>query len=176
MFIEYNGWTLTHQKIFFQYLNPTAETIDIEDIAHALSQICRFTGHTSKFYSVAQHSVMVSRYVSEKNRLWALLHDAPEAYINDLASPLKRIIKGKYATIEKTIMEGICKKFGLPPREPDEVKFWDRALTVNELWSLIDPEYKEEGIPVLFHLLPTWSSRVAKREFLAAFKDYSREG
>jgi len=73
----------------FDILNPRAEDVRIEDIAHALSQQCRFTGHTKTFYSVAQHSVLASTLVAAPDELWALLHDASEAYMGDMNRPLK---------------------------------------------------------------------------------------
>ena len=74
--------------------NPSKDAIDIIDIAHALSQICRAAGHFKHFYSVAQHSVNClkeaqKRGYSEKLALACLLHDAQEAYLCDIPTPLK---------------------------------------------------------------------------------------
>lgn len=164
-------YTFTHTKTKFEYLNPRPETVLIEDIAHALSQICRFTGHTSRFFSVAQHSVLVSNFVSKENALWGLLHDAPEAYVNDVSSPLKKLINGNYEVIHDHIMSIICQKFGLAKKEPAEVKIIDRMVTVNELWTFIDNTYQEEGIRPLWNNLKAWSSVMAKEEFLKRFKE-----
>lgn len=73
----------------FDILNFNEEMIDIESIANSLSKICRFNGHLEKFYSVAQHCVLMSEMVSNENRLTALLHDATEAYITDIPKPYK---------------------------------------------------------------------------------------
>src|SRR5688500_14252940 len=77
----------------FYPLKPELDKIDIEDIAHALSNLCRFTGHTKQFYSVAQHSVLASEFVRVYDNphlnLFVLLHDASEAYICDISRPLK---------------------------------------------------------------------------------------
>jgi len=73
-------------------LNPSPDEIAIEDIAHALSHACRFAGHVPSYYSVAQHSVLVSELLDERTALWGLLHDASEAYLHDLTRPLKRAL------------------------------------------------------------------------------------
>jgi 5'-deoxynucleotidase YfbR-like HD superfamily hydrolase len=164
-------YIITHSKIRFDYLNPKPEDILLEDIAHALSQICRFTGHTSLPYFVAHHSVLVSRFVSPENALWGLLHDAPEAYLNDLSSPLKTIINGDYHKLEDSIMSVIANKFGLKGEMPDEVKIVDKMVGINELWSFIDPDYKEEGIVKLWDKLEAWPYRWAKGKFMQRFEE-----
>lgn len=79
--------TFTGKKVF--PLAMTAEMVCVDDIAHALSMKCRFTGHCREFYSIAEHSVRVSLLVRPELRLAALLHDAAEAYLPDLARPIK---------------------------------------------------------------------------------------
>jgi hypothetical protein len=85
---------------FFDYDEPAAEQVCVEDIAHALSQVCRFGGHTRTFYSVAEHCVLASRLLENTSahdyRLAALLHDAHEAYLGDLPTPLKNAIGPPY--------------------------------------------------------------------------------
>jgi len=76
-------------------LNPQPNDIDFRDIGHALSHLCRFTGHTKYFYSVAQHSLMMAEIVSHPARNYALLHDAKEAFIQDLSTPLKHALEYK---------------------------------------------------------------------------------
>lgn len=84
-------WIQTATGRRFWPLDPRPEDVSIRDIAHALSLICRFVGHALEFYSVAQHSVLVSRLaMTREEALWFLLHDAAEAYIGDISRPLKR--------------------------------------------------------------------------------------
>jgi 5'-deoxynucleotidase YfbR-like HD superfamily hydrolase len=162
-------YTITHSKIRFEYLCPKPSDINIEDIAHSLSHICRFTGHTKFHASVAQHSLILSRLVSPENALWALLHDGAECYLNDLSSPLKKVINGNYNFLHDLFLERICEKFHLPKEEPEEVRRMDRILTVNELWQLIDDSYEEEGIPRLDITIEQIDPPEAKLRFLERF-------
>src|ERR1019366_6268112 len=78
----------TYTGILFDFEEPEASPIRIEDIAHALSLLCRFAGHCKEFYSVAEHSVRVSYACPEEHALWGLMHDASEAYCVDVPRPL----------------------------------------------------------------------------------------
>lgn len=84
----------THTGRLIDPFNPTRANIHIDDIAHALSLICRFGGQTDRFYSVAEHCIFVATIAEERHgprtALWGLLHDAAEAYLGDIVSPLKR--------------------------------------------------------------------------------------
>src|SRR5271156_4912831 len=82
-----SAWIQTFTGKKFYPFNPKPQDIDIRDIAHALSNICRFTGHTKRFYSVAEHSRNVAKLVPAHMKLQALLHDASEAYLCDIARP-----------------------------------------------------------------------------------------
>jgi 5'-deoxynucleotidase YfbR-like HD superfamily hydrolase len=98
--------------------NPEPADICIEDIAHALPQICRFTGHASVFYSVAQHSLWVSEWLANRGaspllQLAGLLHDASEAYLSDLNTPAKRQLRD-YLAAEERVQGAIAEAFGLP--------------------------------------------------------------
>jgi 5'-deoxynucleotidase YfbR-like HD superfamily hydrolase len=86
-----DGIINTVSGIEMDLLNPTPEMIDINDIAHSLGMQCRFGGHVSMFYSVAQHSVFVAGKAPAELRKHALLHDAAEAYLQDITAPLKNI-------------------------------------------------------------------------------------
>lgn len=139
-----NGWVQTHSSRKFTPLSPVVEDIDIEDIAWSLAHQCRFNGHTNWFYSVAQHSVLVSRKVHPRNALWGLLHDATEAYLSDIPAPLKRLPEfAFYREAERRLMDAICQRFGLELEEPVEVKEVDRAVLVTEAAWLMRPLHPE---------------------------------
>lgn len=101
---------LTRSGKLFDYTTPTTDMVELDDIAHALSNLCRFTGHCDRFYSVAEHSVLVSRLVPDDLALGGLLHDAAEAYCGDVNSPLKSML-GTYRAIEARITAVIEAKF-----------------------------------------------------------------
>ncbi len=108
-------WIQTYTGLVMYPLDPRPEEICIEDIAHALSNLCRFTGHCREFYSVADHSVRVSYACDPQDALWGLLHDAPEAYLADMSRPIKRYSPfGQiYKGVEDRLMNQIVIKFGL---------------------------------------------------------------
>ena len=107
-----SNFIVTRSGRRFYYEDITEDSIDIDDIAHALSNTCRYGGHIDRFYSVAQHSVIVSELVPAEYRMAALLHDASEAYISDIVSPAKRML-GDYQKLEAKITEAINKKFNI---------------------------------------------------------------
>jgi len=116
---------------FFDLLAPEDYAYDIEEIATALSNICRYTGHVKKFYSVAEHSVLGSRLVPERLALVGLLHDASEAFVGDVSSPFKKLLPD-YRAIEDRIQEAIAKYFELPFPFPLEVHEADKRMYWNE--------------------------------------------
>ena len=133
-----NAWMQTYTGKKFHPLDPKIEDVDINDIAHALSMICRFTGHVKKFYSVGQHSILASYICDYKDRLSALLHDGSEAYLTDLVRPLKQ--SGgfdNYLDYEKKLQTVIYKKFGLPEDMPVSVKKADNILLTTEARDLM---------------------------------------
>lgn len=111
-------------------LDPDPETIDIKDIAWALSNLCRFVGHIKEFYSVAQHSLLVSE-MSDYS-LEGLLHDATEAYLGDISSPLK-IALPDYKKIEANFHRVISEKFDLIPFIPNDVHIADKKIVLEEI-------------------------------------------
>lgn len=105
---------MTHTGKLVDLLNMTPDDICIEDIAHHLSNICRFTGATRQFYSVAQHCCLVAELLPPELKLEGLLHDAAEAYVGDMSSPLKRAVGAAYKDIERGVTEAIVAKFDRP--------------------------------------------------------------
>lgn len=112
-------------------LNMTEDEITIEDIAKALSNICRYNGHVKKFYSVAEHSVFCCKIAKAANyptdfQKTLLLHDASEAYCGDVISPIKQYLGKKYKNLENKIAKKIFNKFSLSvPFENFYVKMID---------------------------------------------------
>lgn len=125
--------TFTGAKLDF--LNPQPEQIMIADIAKGLSNTSRYSGQTAQFYSVAQHSILIARFGKPKNRLAALLHDAPEAYLGDPVTNLKPLLPD-YSTVEKRLWLAICDKFDLNQIVPAEIKELDKLICVNEMAEL----------------------------------------
>ena len=107
-------------------LDPIPDMINIEDIAHSLSYQCRFGGHVSRFYSVAQHSVMVAAMAPKELKKYGLLHDAAEAYLQDITAPLKHIWGPAYKILEERFMKVISLKFGLDLELFTAIKEFDK--------------------------------------------------
>lgn len=110
---------LTRSGIYFDLVTPNPDDVRIEDIAAALSKLCRFTGHTKSFYSVAQHCLLVSSNAPDHLKLHALLHDASEAYLGDVSSPLKQLIP-MYKLLEGNVHATIMEAFKLPGLLPED--------------------------------------------------------
>lgn len=125
------------------FLNPASSPLLIDTIAHNLARLARYTGCTrGRPYSVAQHSVLASRIVSPGYELEALLHDASEAYLNDISSPLKSLLPD-YRTIERGFDAAIRRRYALPAQESDEVHHADLVMLATEYRDLM-PEDSEE--------------------------------
>lgn len=166
---------LTASGLVFDYQNPDVSQIRIEDIAHALSMTCRFAGHTKTFYSVAEHSVRVSWICSREDALWGLLHDASEAYVTDIPTPLKRLLPA-FKDIENHVMATIADRFGLVGGIPESVRNADAVLLATEGRDLCNPAWMQFGIPhtPLRHLIEPFSQVEAKQLFLDRFKELTR--
>lgn len=125
---------MTHSGMLVDPFNLWPSDILIEDIAHALSNQCRFSGHSIVPYSVAQHSVEVSYVCDPLSALWGLLHDASEYVLVDIPTPLKRHLAfAAYREAEADVMNSVCIRFGLNPTMPVSVKEADEILLATEV-------------------------------------------
>ena len=158
----------------FDFLNPENSTYGIEDIAHALSNICRFGGHVRYHYSVAQHCVLASHYTKKLEFSYdILMHDAAEAFLGDIPTPLKALLPD-YKVIEERVERDICKRYMIQYPFHPEVKAIDRvmlcaeqkALVVNqEDWGFSEEEHKASR---RIRIDP-WTFPQAKNAFLMRF-------
>lgn len=160
-------------------LEPVTADICIDDIAHALSHQCRFSGHTRAHYSVAEHSVRVSELLEswgepQEVQFWGLLHDASEAYLVDLPQPLKADprIGVPYKAAEDRLMVAVCERFGLPVKEPPQVRLADGILLATEARDLMPyrPEHWSKlCLKPLTEKIEPWSPLTARRNFLRRY-------
>ena len=157
----------------FDLLNPVANEFDIEDIAHGLAHVCRYAGQCRTFYSVAEHSLLVSETVDE-HAFEALLHDAAEAFIGDITRPLKQLLPD-YKAIEAEIESAISERFELSMAAKRTIKEADLRVLAAEQMQIMAPGCadwaSEAGINpadiTVRGLLPSQ----AKAEFLHRFRE-----
>ena len=171
--VRSGSWILTRSGRHPDFLDPRPGEIEIFDIAVALSRECRFSGQTRRAYSVAQHSVLVSRIVPEAFAREALLHDATEAYLRDLSRPLKHLVP-EYLRIERRLDRVIRQKFGLPAEKSDPVDLADRILLATEKRDLMPPDPDWEilaGIRPLPGRIVPWPEGRARTLFLRRFAE-----
>jgi uncharacterized protein len=160
----------------FEPLNPDPNDIDPYDIAHALSQQCRYTGHTKFLYSVATHVCLVHDAVvalggDEEEKKWAIHHDDSEAYLLDLAAPLKHDVDGfgeKFLIAETAIEEAVSQRFDMFMPIPDMVKKIDTRIREDEIAQLFPAGafdgLGKRGTP-LGIIIPEWTPRKAEYEY-----------
>lgn len=129
-------------------MNIRPDQIELSDIAASLSKLCRFAGHTSSFYSVAEHSVLVARNVPIEYALEGLLHDAAEAYVADLPLPVK-ILLPNYVELERRVELAITEKFSLDISERclKYVKAMDLRALSEEFLQLMPREQYDAVFP-----------------------------
>lgn len=153
---------LIHSGILFDVFNPKPEDINIIDIAHALSNLCRYGGHCPNFYSVAQHSVLCSLQPgSLQEQMEFLMHDASEAYLIDLPRPIKRNMSN-YMEIEESLLKVICEHYKLT---------YPLSKRTHEIDNLIlhfeyDNFYTNPNLGFEF-----WSPGESKRRFIARYNE-----
>ena len=141
---------LTSSGRFLDLLDPDPRDIDLMDIALGLSRECRFSGQTKVFYSVAQHSVLVSRLVPEEYALEGLLHDATEGILRDIAAPIKKLLPD-YMKIEGLLDRVIRQKFGLPEIPSSAVIRADQILLATEFRDVVNPSLSREAVIETLH-------------------------
>lgn len=167
------GWMQTYTGRPFYPLEPTLDDIEIESIAHSLSMTCRYNGHCLKFYSVAEHCVLLSHTVDPEYARWALMHDAGEAYVGDMVRPLKPDMP-EFVAIETNLEVMIAGRFNLGWPMPAQVKEHDTRIVVDEMeqnmaparlpWLLLD------GQRPLGVTLQCWSPDRAEAEYMSRYQ------
>ncbi len=189
------GWICTSRGVAFHPLDPRPEDVHVEDIAHALGNQCRFSGHVSDFYSVGEHSWRVSFLVEAmffarpetsvgevaRAALVGLLHDASEAYMVDLPRPLKLLPEFEAYRVHEANLQGmIYRSFGLAPDETVEaaVHLADNILLATEKRDLM-PQLSWNGEalrawaplpPPLEERIEPWAPGYARTRFLHRYK------
>lgn len=170
---------LTNRGFYFYFEAPHEHSFSIREIAHALSHLCRFTGHTRCFYSVAQHSVLVSKLVPKRLAYDALLHDGAEAYLGDVASPLKRMLPD-YKALEYAVEAAMFEHFGVPfPLHPDIKKadlqaLWTEKRDLMPSNAEDNVHWNATGYPDMApdeNTIKPWSARRARIEFLLRYEE-----
>jgi uncharacterized protein len=180
-YMDSNGSITTYSGVRFWPLLPNRADIRIEDIAHALSNQCRFAGHAREFYSVAEHCVRVSQHCRPEDALWGLLHDASEAYLSDVPAPMKELPAFEaYRVAERSLQGLIAQRFGLSTEQPrSSVTEADRAVLEIEIRDLLRPAgvQRPERPPQKNRLTIAnpWQPRIAKARFLSRFRELCRK-
>lgn len=167
-------WILTSTGRRVDFADPQPDTIDIIDIANGLSKQCRFSGQCRAHYSVAQHCVLVSALVPPQAAMAALLHDAAEAYMHDIPSPLKQMLP-EYQVIERRLLGAIHAHFGVRPTEADQaaIAHADLVMLAKEFRELMphdDEPWKILDViePRIKRVFP-WDHNRGFQEFLERF-------
>lgn len=178
--------TFSQKRFFLQ--DPRADEVDPIDIAHHLSNQCRFNGACKRFYSVAEHCVRVSWAIEEHITqhggglydetvaiaFWGLMHDATEAYVGDMVRPLK--VHDKFFNeTEAIVLRAVCDRFGMAYKEPALVRHFDLVMLATEkrdictgdlLWSL-----PEDIKPLIGQYISGWNPLHAEQAWLDRFKE-----
>ncbi|MCR5870687.1 MULTISPECIES: hypothetical protein [unclassified Sphingomonas] len=171
------NWMQTYTGKAFWPLDPRPEEVDIEDIAHSLSMQGRFAGHADHWYSIAEHSVYVSRFVPPEHALQALLHDASEAYVVDVPRPVKPALTN-YREIEDRVWGAIARRFQLPIELHPSIKLADNAVLLAEQRDLLKPPPMPglvPGEPAPGLRIAAVAQPKAKKWFLDRFHELTEE-
>ncbi len=179
------AWIITYTGSKFYHLNPQPEMVCIEDIAHALAQTCRWTGHTRFHYSVAQHSVYASHICAPEFAFDTLMHDSSETYLGDMNRPLKHFTQAgpAYLLIEEKVEKVIFKKFGVRFPLSEAVKKADTQMLYAEKAQLMNVtaatkyearKWGEDETEADIRI-EKWTPRRAEKMFLRRFAELYKE-
>lgn len=172
----------THMGELFDFDNPTPDMICIEDIAYSLSNLCRYTGHTNKFYSVAEHCIRMAEADLPGDPLVRLLHDSAEAYIGDINRPFKETLHIKKC--EENILNIIGKSLGVKIEITPEIKVADNRMLSTEVWHLFKHTANWHNLfndflvaypPIFYGTFSCLSPDDAYNDFLDLYYELNRE-
>ncbi len=171
-------WIETYTGRTFYIQEPSPDYVCLKDIAHSLSNLCRYNGHCEKFYSVAEHSVHVAKFIEFLKFpttvvMAALLHDACEAYTGDFPSPIKWAIP-ELQTMEKKIQEAVHEHFNIGPQayKNKVIDDIDKRIVQDERKALMTKSclpWAVDGYVPLNITVEAWVPEVAEKKFLEAF-------
>jgi uncharacterized protein len=170
--MRFGDWMQVRSGKKFWPMDPRAAEVDIADIAHSLSMQCRYAGHCLRFYSVAEHSVLISRWLRQNGHdgaLHGLLHDAPEAYLVDVPRPVKPFLVG-YKDAESKVWGAVAESQGISRIIPAIVHEADNRILADERAQNMAPTDDDWGLPEgLGVWLEFWTPERARAEFLAEY-------
>lgn len=166
----------TYTGTQFTPLDPDWRLVNPVDIAHSLAQKCRYTGHTLRHYSVAEHCCILHDFFGRRGMAieaaWALFHDGAEAYLPDVAGPIKPGLAG-FDALEARVEKAVATRFALPPRMPEAVLLLDKEIVYSERTRLMRPVSWWENYPdpaLDAELNPVgWTAERARQEWLLRF-------
>lgn len=175
-------WMQTFTGKQFYPLDPQPEEIDPMDIAHGISMQCRYNGHVSRFYSVAEHCVLIAEHLIEVGYdkdtiLWGLLHDATESYVGDMVRPLKKHMPA-FVEAEDVVMGAIAERFGLSSTTmPSAVKDADNRILLDERAALLKEPPAAWDVPFdpLNVQIMGWEPAIAKEMYLLTLEELTGE-
>lgn len=169
-------WMQTHSNGELDFSADEWIVLPIEDIATSLANTCRYTGHCKKYYSVAEHSVLISRMVPQELAYAALMHDASEAYVGDISRPLKTMFP-HFKEIEKKAISAVSKGYGIPVEELNSplIKAYDRRILADESAALMPKHpFWEQFTEPTGAVIEGWVPAEAKEKFLARFYELTK--
>lgn len=182
-----SAWIQTHSGRKFWPLDPRPGDVDVGDVAHALANVCRFAGHTKTFYSVGQHCCLAAGLARPEHALYALLHDAAEAYLGDIPRPWKRFLYADHSMgrlsvkdLERRLLDAILDGLNVPRPSAEALEAVadiDLRLLAAEKRDLMTAglqwlhEYEAPpGAEPVDRVIP-WTPEAAERTFLTLFDE-----